>query len=84
MIARTNAWPSAHPVQGLLMPASFMPEVERTELIEPVTRWVLNEALRQQHSWREEGVDLTVAVNISAHEPTACGRAATSPRSSPS
>jgi EAL domain-containing protein (putative c-di-GMP-specific phosphodiesterase class I) len=28
---------------------------------------VLNEALRQQHSWREDGVDLTVAVNISAH-----------------
>jgi EAL domain-containing protein (putative c-di-GMP-specific phosphodiesterase class I) len=56
-----------HPVQGLLPPASFMPEVERTELIEPVTRWVLTEALRQQHTWREEGVNLTVAVNISAH-----------------
>jgi hypothetical protein len=28
---------------------------------------VLNEALRQQHSWREDGVDLTIAVNISAH-----------------
>jgi diguanylate cyclase (GGDEF)-like protein/PAS domain S-box-containing protein len=56
-----------HPVKGLLMPGSFMPDVERTELIEPVTRWVLNEALRQQHSWREDGVDLTIAVNISAH-----------------
>jgi diguanylate cyclase (GGDEF)-like protein/PAS domain S-box-containing protein len=56
-----------HPVLGLLAPASFMPEVERTELIEPVTRWVLNEALRQQRIWRNEGVDLTMAVNISAH-----------------
>jgi diguanylate cyclase (GGDEF)-like protein/PAS domain S-box-containing protein len=56
-----------HPVQGLLSPASFMPEVERTELITPVTRWVLNEALLQQRTWREEGVDLTMAVNISAH-----------------
>jgi diguanylate cyclase (GGDEF)-like protein/PAS domain S-box-containing protein len=55
-----------HPVQGLLMPASFMPEVERTELIAPVTRWVLNEALRQQRLWRDEGIDLTMAVNISA------------------
>ena len=44
-----------------------MPEVERTELIAPVTRWVLNEALRQQQIWRDEGVDLTMAVNISAH-----------------
>ena len=55
-----------HPVQGLLQPDSFMPEVERTELIGPVTRWVLNEALRQQRTWRDEGVDLTMAVNISA------------------
>jgi diguanylate cyclase (GGDEF)-like protein/PAS domain S-box-containing protein len=56
-----------HPVQGLVPPASFMSEVESTELIEPVTRWVLNEALRQQQVWRSEGIDLTMAVNISAH-----------------
>jgi diguanylate cyclase (GGDEF)-like protein/PAS domain S-box-containing protein len=56
-----------HPVQGLLTPDSFLPEVERTELIEPVTKWVLNEALRQQRIWREEGIDLSMAVNISAH-----------------
>jgi diguanylate cyclase (GGDEF)-like protein/PAS domain S-box-containing protein len=55
-----------HPVQGLLMPGSFMPEVERTELIAPVTRWVLSEALHQQQTWRDEGIDLTMAVNISA------------------
>jgi diguanylate cyclase (GGDEF)-like protein/PAS domain S-box-containing protein len=54
-----------HPVRGLLMPGSFMSEVESTELIGPVTKWVLNEALRQQHAWRAEGIDLTVAVNIS-------------------
>ncbi|MBA3866447.1 MAG: EAL domain-containing protein [Solirubrobacterales bacterium] len=54
-----------HPKKGLLMPAGFMPEVERTYLIEPVTRWVLNAALRQQRLWRDEGHELTVAVNIS-------------------
>jgi predicted signal transduction protein with EAL and GGDEF domain len=56
-----------HPVRGLLTPDSFLPEVERTELIEPLTRWVLNAALRQQRRWRDDGVDLTMAVNISAH-----------------
>jgi diguanylate cyclase (GGDEF)-like protein len=56
-----------HPVRGLLSPARFMPAVERTELIEPVTRWVIDEALRQQRLWRDEGVDLSMAVNISAH-----------------
>jgi diguanylate cyclase (GGDEF)-like protein/PAS domain S-box-containing protein len=55
-----------HPEQGLLLPASFMPEVQRTQLIEPVTRWVLGEALRQQRRWRDEGIDLTMAVNVSA------------------
>jgi len=55
-----------HPKQGLLLPASFLPEVERTGLIVPLTRWVLNEALRQQRMWRDEGIDLAMAVNISA------------------
>jgi EAL domain-containing protein (putative c-di-GMP-specific phosphodiesterase class I) len=43
-----------------------MPEVERTHLIAPVTRWVLETALRQQRLWRDQGVDLTMAVNVSA------------------
>ena len=55
-----------HPKQGLLQPASFLPEVERTGLIVALTRWVLNEALHQQQIWRSEGVDLTMSVNISA------------------
>jgi diguanylate cyclase (GGDEF)-like protein/PAS domain S-box-containing protein len=55
-----------HPKKGVLMPANFMPEVERTYLIEPVTRWVLNAAMGQQRAWRDEGVDLNMAVNISA------------------
>jgi EAL domain-containing protein (putative c-di-GMP-specific phosphodiesterase class I) len=55
-----------HPTQGLLQPASFLPHVERTALIAPLTRWVLNEALHQQQTWLGEGVDLTMAVNVSA------------------
>jgi EAL domain-containing protein (putative c-di-GMP-specific phosphodiesterase class I) len=55
-----------HPSLGLLSPGRFMPEVERTHLIAPVTRWVLETALRQQRLWRDQGVDLTMAVNVSA------------------
>ncbi|MDX6495879.1 MAG: hypothetical protein QOE17_1865 [Gaiellales bacterium] len=55
-----------HPDHGLLLPAHFMPQVERSELIEPLTRWVLNEALHQQRLWNDAGFDLTMAVNISA------------------
>ncbi|HWH92268.1 MAG TPA: EAL domain-containing protein [Baekduia sp.] len=55
-----------HPTDGLLMPAQFMDEAERSELIEPLTSWVLDEALHQQRRWRDAGIDLTMAVNISA------------------
>jgi diguanylate cyclase (GGDEF)-like protein/PAS domain S-box-containing protein len=55
-----------HPKQGLLQPGSFLPQAERTPLITPLTRWVLNDALRQQRAWRAEGIDLTMAVNIAA------------------
>jgi diguanylate cyclase (GGDEF)-like protein/PAS domain S-box-containing protein len=59
-----------HPTDGLLMPSQFMPEAERSELIEPLTKWVLNEALRQQREWTDAGLDLTMAVNISARSLT--------------
>jgi diguanylate cyclase (GGDEF)-like protein/PAS domain S-box-containing protein len=62
-----------HPTLGLLSPGSFMPEVERIELIAPITRWVLGEALRQQRAWRDDGLDLTVAVNIAATSLRAAG-----------
>ncbi len=55
-----------HPTQGLLAPARFMPEVERTHLIVPVTRWVLDAALHQQRLWRDEGLDLSMSVNVSS------------------
>jgi diguanylate cyclase (GGDEF)-like protein/PAS domain S-box-containing protein len=55
-----------HPTRGLLMPDSFMPEADRSALIEPLTKWVLDAALSQQSAWSERGIDLTMAVNISA------------------
>jgi diguanylate cyclase (GGDEF)-like protein/PAS domain S-box-containing protein len=59
-----------HPTDGLLTPGQFMPMAERSELIEPLTRWVLNEALRQQRLWIDAGLDLTMAVNVSARSLT--------------
>jgi diguanylate cyclase (GGDEF)-like protein/PAS domain S-box-containing protein len=55
-----------HPTNGLLMPAQFMPEAERSDLIEPLTKWVLDEAIRQQRQWTDAGLDLTMAVNVCA------------------
>jgi predicted signal transduction protein with EAL and GGDEF domain len=55
-----------HPVAGVLTPVEFISLAEQTELIGAITEWVLREALTQCESWRREGQDLRVAVNISA------------------
>ncbi|WP_432534154.1 putative bifunctional diguanylate cyclase/phosphodiesterase [Kineococcus arenarius] len=55
-----------HPTRGLLPPAAFLPLVERTRLIHPLTRWVLLTAVRQAATWRAQGLDTTISVNISA------------------
>jgi diguanylate cyclase (GGDEF)-like protein len=56
-----------HPQYGMLGPDEFIPLAERTGLIKPLTIWVLGRALRQQECWREQGIDIGVAVNMSAH-----------------
>ena len=53
-----------HPERGLLMPHEFIPLAEHTGLVTPMTRHVLNEALRQMSEWAAQGVDLSVAVNL--------------------
>ncbi len=55
-----------HPTRGFLMPADFIPDIENSELMLPITKWVINEALRQLRIWRDQGYDLTMAVNLGA------------------
>jgi diguanylate cyclase (GGDEF)-like protein len=55
-----------HPERGMLMPGQFVPVVERTALIGPLTSALLDKALCQMANWREHGLDLSVAVNLSA------------------
>ena len=54
-----------HPTRGLLQPISFIPLAERAGLMKRLTLWVTAEALRHARRWREQGLELTVAVNIS-------------------
>jgi diguanylate cyclase (GGDEF)-like protein len=55
-----------HPEQGMLMPMSFIPLVEQTALIGPLTMKVIEQSLRQLVRWRERGLHLQVSVNLSA------------------
>jgi diguanylate cyclase (GGDEF)-like protein len=54
-----------HPHLGLVSPEGFIPLAEQSNLIKPLTLWVLDEALRQCAAWRQGGFDLRVAVNLS-------------------
>jgi len=53
-----------HPLRGLLGPMEFIPLAERTTLMAPLTMFVLDTALAQSRHWRDEGLDLGVAVNL--------------------
>jgi len=54
-----------HPEHGLMPPAEFIPIAEQTGLIVPLTMHVLDASLLQVAVWREDGLDLTVSVNLS-------------------
>ncbi len=58
-------WP--HPVHGLILPEDFIPLAERTGLIGPLTRWVLERAVRQCRDWEQDGLHMNIAVNLSTH-----------------
>ena len=55
-----------HPELGLLSPDRFIPLIEQTSLIGPLTMNVLDLSLRQVVAWRRRGIVLQVAVNLSA------------------
>jgi diguanylate cyclase (GGDEF)-like protein len=54
-----------HPDRGILAPGEFIPIAERGGLIQPLTRYVLNTAIKQCAEWDREGLHLNVAVNLS-------------------
>jgi diguanylate cyclase (GGDEF)-like protein len=55
-----------HPEHGLLAPLRFIPLIEQTALVGPVTLHVIGTALRQIVAWRELGLHLALSVNLSA------------------
>jgi diguanylate cyclase (GGDEF)-like protein len=59
-----------HPTRGTQYPDTFIPLAENTGLIAPITFFVVEHALRQVRNWQEQGVDLSVAVNLSVRHLT--------------
>lgn len=55
-----------HPEQGILLPATFLPALEKTALIVPVGNWVIEQACQQLEKWDREGYPAwTLAINLS-------------------
>lgn len=55
-----------HPTIGFIAPKDFIPLAEDTGHIHHLTSWALHAAIRQATCWRSNGLDMAVAVNISA------------------
>lgn len=55
-----------HPQHGVIPPDDFIAPAEQTGLIKPLTQWILQAGARQAQRWRTAGVNLSVAVNLSA------------------
>jgi diguanylate cyclase (GGDEF)-like protein/PAS domain S-box-containing protein len=51
---------------GEISPARFIPVAEESGFIVALGQWVLFEAVRQARRWLDEGIELVVAVNVSA------------------
>lgn len=55
-----------HPDQGLLAPGAFLPTIEHHLIIVEIGEWVIETALLQMRHWDEQGLQLSVSVNIAA------------------
>jgi diguanylate cyclase (GGDEF)-like protein/PAS domain S-box-containing protein len=54
-----------HPSRGLIGPGEFLAIAESTDLIRPLTEWTIMRGLAQVREWRDRGLHLRVAVNLS-------------------
>lgn len=57
-----------HPDRGLLSPALFLPVIEDNPLAVEVGEWVIETALAQIERWRENGLHISISVNVDAYQ----------------
>jgi diguanylate cyclase (GGDEF)-like protein len=58
----------AHPTLDMVGPNEFIPILERTGQIVEVGEWVLREAALQLATWRRQGANATVSVNVASQQ----------------
>jgi len=55
-----------HPERGLIPPDSFISIAEKTGQMPALTCWVTKTAVNQYLTWQKQGIDINIAINISA------------------
>jgi diguanylate cyclase (GGDEF)-like protein len=56
-----------HPTYGAIPPDQIVTLSEQTGLIDSLSYWVLTNAIRQCSVWRSQGLDFSIAVNLSVY-----------------
>lgn len=56
------------PSLGPISPAEFIPIAEDSGLIADIGNWVFEECCRQVRAWRDDGLQLSVAINVSSQQ----------------
>ncbi len=57
-----------HPTRGTILPGVFIPLAERHGLICALGNWVIEDACRQARVWRERGLKMRLAINLSVFQ----------------
>jgi diguanylate cyclase (GGDEF)-like protein len=54
-----------HPERGMVSPDEFIPLVEKTVLLSPLTTYVMESVMRQWRVWADDGTPIPIAINLS-------------------
>lgn len=59
-----------HPSHGMVPPGDFIPIAEMSDVIHPLSLWVVRNALEHIRQWLDRGIEMAVAINLSARNLT--------------
>lgn len=57
-----------HPTLGDITPSNIIPLAEQLGIMTRLTSWVMQQAIAQCAAWREKGIFMSVAVNLSVYD----------------
>jgi diguanylate cyclase (GGDEF)-like protein len=57
-----------HPIKGYIFPDQFIPFAEQTGFIHHISLWVMNEAASLIAMWRDQAIQIPIAINISTRD----------------